>query len=99
MELEIRDLFEGAYLLSCGCSLERVSVVTRKGRRTAVFTIRGEKIDDASEAYRTGRAEMNVALLKFTLEKLKDAMFAELRKHRKNTGERNNAERKNPRSM
>lgn len=101
MELEVRDLFEGAYLLSCGFHLERVSVVRRRGRSTAVFTIRGEKISDASEVYRTGQAEVNVALFKFTLEKLKDAMFAELRKEnrQKKRGERTNAERKDPRSV
>ena len=52
----------------------------RRTRETErVFIIVGDGIEEKAEAYRTGQATVNVAMLKFTIEKLKDAMFAKMR--------------------
>ena len=79
MQLQVVDIYEGAYLLCMGYHLKSLSIDSVSGRRKAVFIIEGEGIESESESYRSGHASVNVAMLKFTLEKLKDAMFAEIR--------------------
>ena len=79
MEMKIRDLYEGAYLLCMGFHLQQLTIVDGRGKPKAVFVIVGDGIEEKAEAYRTGQATVNVAMLKFTLEKLKDAMFAKMR--------------------
>ncbi len=79
MELKIRDLYEGAYLLCMGFHLKQLTIVDGHGKPKALFVIVGDGIEEKAESYRTGRATVNVAMLKFTLEKLKDEMFARIR--------------------
>ena len=79
MEMKIRDLYEGAYLLCMGFHLQQLTIVDGRGKPKAVFVIVGDGIEEKAEAYRTGQATVNVAMLKFTIEKLKDAMFAKMR--------------------
>ena len=79
MEMKIRDLYEGAYLLCMGFHLQQLTIVDGRGKPKAVFIIVGDGIEEKAEAYRTGQATVNVAMLKFTIEKLKDAMFAKMR--------------------
>ena len=80
-ELSIRDLYEGAFLLSEGFQLGRITVLRNNGKKLCAFTFRGEGAQRASDEYRQGRATCNVALLKFTMEKLKDTMFEKIREH------------------
>ena len=75
----VKDLYEGAYLLCMGFHLKKLTIVDGRGKRKAVFLIEGDGIEKQAESYRTGQATVNVAMLKFTLEKLKDAMFAKIR--------------------
>ena len=79
MELKVRDLYEGAYLLCQGFHLKHLTIVDSRGKPKAVFIISGDRVEEQAEAYRTGQATVNVALLKFTLEKLKDEMFTKIR--------------------
>ena len=79
MELQVKDLYEGAYLLCMGFRLKQLTIVDGRGKREAVFLIGGDGVEEKAESYRTGQAVVNVAMLKFTLEKLKDAMFAKIR--------------------
>ena len=78
-EISIRDLYEGAFLLSEGFQLGRITVLRNNGKKLCAFTFRGEGAQRASDKYRQGRATCNVALLKFTMEKLKDTMFEKIR--------------------
>jgi len=80
-EISIRDLYESAFLLAEGFQLGRITVIRNNGRKLCSFTFRGEGAQRASDEYRQGRATCNVALLKFTMEKLKDAMFEKIREH------------------
>ena len=83
MDLKVKDLFEGAYLLCSGFHLKELTVKDFHGKPKVMFIISGEGIEEKSESYRTGQATVNVAMLKFTMEKLKDAMFTEIRKETK----------------
>jgi len=96
----VKDLYEGAYLLCMGFQLKKLTIVApggASGKRKAVFVITGDGIEEKAESYRMGQATVNVAMLKFTLEKLKDAMFAKIRAEQtpsnekeKSTGKRGN---------
>ena len=79
MELTVKDLYEGAYLICMGFQLKKLTIVDAHRKRKAVFVITGDGIEEKAESYRMGQATVNVAMLKFTLEKLKDAMFAKIR--------------------
>ena len=79
MELQVKDLYEGAYLICMGFQLKKLTIVDAHRKRKAVFVITGDGIEEKAESYRMGQATVNVAMLKFTLEKLKDAMFAKIR--------------------
>ena len=95
-EIQIRDLYESAFLLCRGFRLQRM-VVNQNGRASITFVIAGEGVTDSIEEFRSGRATANIALFTFTLDKLKDQMFTELRarerreKNAKNTSRRNRA--------
>ena len=84
----VKDLYEGAYLLCMGFHLQKLTIVDSHRKRKAVFEIAGDGIEEKAESYRMGQATVNVAMLKFTLEKLKDAMFAKIREqeHGKSKG-------------
>lgn len=77
-EITISDLYEGAYLLCRGFELKKLTVVGSNGRKLCTFTF-GEGAKRATEEYRQGRATCNVALLKFTMNNLKDEMFRKIR--------------------
>jgi len=101
----VKDLYEGAYLLCMGFQLKKLTIVDAQRKRKAVFTISGAGIEEKAESYRMGQATVNVAMLKFTLEKLKDAMFAKIREQegarahtrRTGTGKRGNYHENPPR--
>jgi hypothetical protein len=82
-DITISDLYEGAYLLCRGFQLNRITVIGSNGKKLCAFTFRGEGAQRASDEYKQGRATANVALLKFTMEKLKDQMFEKIREHEK----------------
>ena len=89
----VKDLYEGAYLLCMGFHLKKLTIVDAHRKRKAVFEIAGDGIEEKAESYRMGQATVNVAMLKFTLEKLKDAMFAKIREQNSQgtgTGKRGN---------
>jgi hypothetical protein len=75
-EIEVSDLYEGAWLLVSGNHLERLE---RLGRDEVLFIISGEHVGVNLEDFRAGRASVNIALYLFTLEKLKDRLFGMLR--------------------
>jgi len=77
-EISISDLYEGAYLLCRGFQLKRITVIGNNGKKLCSFAF-GEGARQAVEEYRQGRATANVALLKFTMNNLKDEMFKKIR--------------------
>jgi hypothetical protein len=78
-EVRIQDLYEGAYLICQGYLLKDLLIQGTNGRKVATFIITGAGVETADAEYQGGRATANVALLKFTMEKLKDRMFEKLR--------------------
>jgi len=78
-KISIHDLYEGAYLLCRGFQLGKITILGSNGKKLCAFTFEGEGAQRASDEYREGRATANVALLKFTMEKLKDRMFEKIR--------------------
>ena len=77
-QITISDLYEGAYLLCRGFKLQGVTVLGTNGRKLCTFAF-GECAREAIDEYRQGRATCNVALLKFTMNNLKDEMFRKIR--------------------
>ncbi len=75
----VKDLYEGAYLMCNGCELDHIEKAKIRNRETVIFTFTGEHLKTRIDLYRSGQATANVALFKFTLMKLKDQMFNELR--------------------
>ena len=78
-ELQIQDLYEGAYLLCCGFDFKDLNITGNNGKKIVTFILSGEEIQIASNEYRSGRASCNVAMLKCTMSRLKDAMFERIR--------------------
>jgi hypothetical protein len=78
-EVQVKDLYEGAYLLCRGFHLKHLSVMDTYGKKLVTFHIAGNGVITQSQEYRQGQATANVALLKFTMEKLKDKMFERIR--------------------
>lgn len=78
-KLEIQDLYEGAYLLCRGFQLKDLTVIGSNGKSIVIFVIAGDNVVETANEYRSGRATANVAMLKFTMEKLKDQMFSKIR--------------------
>ena len=78
-EITISDLYEGAYLLCRGLRMKGITVIGRNGKRLCSFAFDREDAFQLMEEYRAGRATANPAMLKFTIEKLKDRMFQKIR--------------------
>ena len=81
--ITISDLYESAYLLCCGLRLKDVTVMGSNGRKLCTFTFDGEDVGKARAEYRQGRATVNLALLKWTMNNLKDEMFKRIREYEK----------------
>lgn len=79
-ETQVRDLFEGAYLLMRGFELKDLNVTNSSGKKVVTFILSGDKVQVASDDYRCGRATANVKMLKMTVDHLKDLMFQRIRK-------------------
>ena len=77
--LETTDLFKGAFLLCMGGSLTDIKVEFN-GRQTATFLFAGKNLDKYDTDYITGRAMVNPAQLKNSLNHLRDVLFNTLRK-------------------
>ena len=78
-QIQVQDLFEGAFLLCRGFEIKNLTVKNQKGRKIAFFYFEGENIKNTQNEYRQGQATCNIAFLKFTLDNLKDQMFKKFR--------------------
>ena len=84
-EIRVQDLYEGAYLLCRGFQLKDLTMIGNSGKPVVTFVIVGDDVLTTANEYRYGQATVNVAMLKFTMEKLKDQMFAKIRELEKRT--------------
>ncbi len=94
-KIKVQDLYEGAYLLCRGFELKDLTVIGNNGKAIVTFIIVGDDVAATAQEYRSGRATANVALLKFTMEKLKDQMFTKIRSASVPEGKRDYGETKN----
>lgn len=76
-QVEVNDLYEGAYLLCCGYPLVDLQW-DRDGH--ACFVISGKGLRSHVDAFRSGSATGNICMYLFALERLKDRLFSERRK-------------------
>jgi hypothetical protein len=92
MSLATENLYFGAYALAEGASLVRVVVSSSngRGRRTAVFELDGQGLEELSARYWSGTAEVNLARYREQLERLKDQLFGALRQSENETERRKN---------
>ena len=67
-QIQVQDLFEGAFLLCRGFEIKNLTVKNEKGRKVAFFYFEGENIKSTQNEYRQGQAICNIAFLKFTLD-------------------------------
>ncbi len=82
MRLLTTDLFEGAYLMSCGMRLNDIWTDQGDYKRSVIFEFGGDDIELLKDEYRKGNASANVLEFKRALNELKDRMFAILRDKR-----------------
>ena len=92
--IQVRDLYESAWLLSNGFHLEQM-LVSNNGKVTVTFVITGNGVTSSIETFRSGQAKGNVPLFTFTLEKLKDRMFEQLRNRDRRENNGKNTPRRN----
>lgn len=78
VNLEITDIFRGAFLLASGGDLAEIRI-RNNGKRIATFLITGENLDKLDREYRTGQALVNPVQLREALNHLRDVMFRKLR--------------------
>ena len=79
-EIQIKDLYEGAYLLCRGLELTDLTILGSNGSKLAIFKFTGKRVHRISEEYRRGSATVNVNLFKLMMNELKDRMFDKIRK-------------------
>ena len=98
-EIRVQDLYEGAYLLCRGFQLKDLTIISNQGKPVVIFIIVGDDVLTTANEYRYGQATANVAMLKFTMEKLEDQMFAKIRELEKRKRTRRSADNDNPRDQ
>lgn len=79
MTLETTDIFRGAFFLSQGGRVHRVSL--SPNRHLVSFIIAGENLSDLDDAYRSGKAVVNPLQLRESLNHLRDLLFKTLREN------------------
>jgi hypothetical protein len=77
-QLETKDLWQSAFMLAQGSSLEDIRVKDN-GRREVFFVLSGDNIARLAREFRSGRALCNVASLRASMLHLKEEMFKVLR--------------------
>lgn len=91
-QIETRDLYCGAYILSSGGMLEETRIEgIRGGKPSVTFIFSGEAVRQFLIEYNSGQAFVNAAGFKAAMMHLKDVMFERIRereqkKERENYG-------------
>lgn len=76
--LETKDLWQSAFMLAQGSSLEDLRV-DANGRREVFFVFSGDNILSLAREFRSGRAVCNVASLRASMIHLKEEMYKIIR--------------------
>jgi hypothetical protein len=82
-------LFLGAFGLVRGGELVRAFVRGTNGRRVAVFEIAGPGMDEVERDYHSGRALVDLRLLKSEVVRLKNVAFGALRQEERDANQSN----------
>ncbi len=75
-QMEITDLFKGAYLLT---QYGRIKEIRKVGNNQVRFVIEGENLVEEEERYQTGQASVNPLQLKACLDFLREKLTQTLR--------------------
>src|SRR5512136_1383804 len=76
MQIETRDLWQSAYVLCEGGTLEEVRVRKKEGgQKEVVFVLNGAKVEMLAKEFDSGQAFCNITKLKANLNHLKDVIF------------------------
>ena len=65
------DLFMAAFMVSVGCTLDRIE---KNERRRVSFVFVGERVMELREAYRTGPVHLDMRLFREHLNRLRDLL-------------------------
>jgi hypothetical protein len=71
MQVITNDLFMAAFLVSVGCTLDRIE---KNERRRVSFVFTGERVNELREAYRTGPVHLDMRLFRENLNRLRDRL-------------------------
>lgn len=78
--LETRDLYEGAWYLAKGATVDSVHAQANGcGRPKVTFILEGIDLEELRDAYRDGRAMAEVTRLRVAMNHLRDVLFDALR--------------------
>ncbi len=80
-QMEITDLFKGAYFLTRSCKIKETKLVNGNQVR---FIIEGENLLEEEELYQTGQATVNPLQLKECLNYLREKLTQTLRTQNRN---------------
>ena len=72
--LETKDLWQSAFMLACGSSLEDIEL-RNNGKKEVYFVITGDNITRLAREFRSGRASCNVNVLRASMIHLKEEIY------------------------
>jgi hypothetical protein len=78
MQVITNDLFMAAFLVSVGCTLNRIE---KNERRRVSFVFVGERVMELREAYRTGPVHLDMRLFRENLNRLRDRLVETIPGH------------------
>jgi hypothetical protein len=78
MKLETKDLWQSAFMLVCGSTLEDIQL-RNNGKREVYFVLHGENVLRQAGDFRSGRAACNVSALRASMLHLKEEMYKVLK--------------------
>ena len=84
---DTKDLFEAAFLMTCGREPEDVICregTSPNGHPQVLFRFHLQETKSLVEQFRRGKARANVSVLRCFLEYLKDRLFETIRAHKTN---------------
>jgi hypothetical protein len=89
------DLFLAAFLVTVGCTLDRIE---RNDRRRVSFVFTGERVRELREAYRTGPVHVDMRNFRENLNQLRDRLGRTVAEHHpdERSAAHEHAERKFP---
>jgi hypothetical protein len=78
------DIYQGAYLLSIGGSVQGLEVVKELDKDVCIITFHGESIQSKLKDYASNQAIVDPLLYQKAINRIKDIVFKALHKAREN---------------